>query len=104
VAPRNPILRALEQLPPRVPFHTVLGDRSDEDEGLSDGVVEGWSALIGGADSERIVRSGHAVHQTQEGIAEVRRILVEHLYCSPWKPSVSRPARERIPPEPCVGP
>jgi hypothetical protein len=44
------------------------------------GVVAYWSSHLDGAQSTRIVPSGHGTHQNPEGIAEVRRILLLHLH------------------------
>jgi len=37
------------------------------------------SAHLDGVASERVVRSGHSVQDNPEAIAEVRRILLDHL-------------------------
>ena len=80
LAPDNPLLLALDQLPPQVPFHTIVADLPlVDDEIISDGLVEGASALIEGAASEKTIISTHGVHLHPEGIAEVRRILKLHL-------------------------
>lgn len=76
--PDNPLFAALDQLPPRVPFHTVIADLGLAED-VTDGIVEGWSATLPGAASELTVPSTHGVHRQPAGIAEVRRILHEHL-------------------------
>ena len=58
-----------------------MGDRGRGDTpNSSDGVVAYWSSHLDGAQSTRIVPSGHSTHQNPEGIAEVRRILLLHLH------------------------
>ena len=44
------------------------------------GVVAYWSSHLDGAQSTRVVPSGHGTHQNPEGIAEVRRILLLNLH------------------------
>jgi len=83
LSPDNPVLRALAELPvvPAVTFHTVVGDRGlgNGPETRSDGIVSYRSSHLEGAASELIVPSGHNAHQHPATIAEVRRILYEHL-------------------------
>jgi pimeloyl-ACP methyl ester carboxylesterase len=64
-----------------VPYHSVMGNRgkSVRKEQSSDGVVAYWSSHIDGAQSERLVPSGHSSHCHPEGIEEMRRILRLHL-------------------------
>lgn len=63
-----------------IPFHQIMGDRGKGDTpNSSDGVVAYWSSHLDGAQSTRIVPSGHGSHQNPEGIAEVHRILLLHL-------------------------
>ena len=82
--PDNPIFDVLLTLPPQVPFHSVFADLSiGAPDVITDGIVEGWSAKLAGAESEKTVSSTHGVHQHPEGIAEVRRILKAHLKPSP---------------------
>ncbi len=47
--------------------------------GANDGVVAYESAHIEGVDSELVVKSGHSCQANPHTIAEVRRILLEHL-------------------------
>ena len=58
-----------------VPYHSIAGDRGKG----SDGIVTVRSALVDGAESELVVRSGHAAHTHPLAIREVRRILRRHL-------------------------
>ncbi|MEM6792633.1 MAG: alpha/beta hydrolase [Acidobacteriota bacterium] len=75
----NPILKAFEGLEIEVPFHTIVGDRSRDDDQVTDGLVTFESSKLLGAASEKIITAGHDVHKHPEAIAEVRRILIEHL-------------------------
>jgi pimeloyl-ACP methyl ester carboxylesterase len=80
--PNNPFVVEINKHPivSRVPYHSVVGDRGKGDTpNSSDGVVAYWSSHLDGADSEKIVPSGHSSHQDPEGIAEARRILLLHL-------------------------
>jgi pimeloyl-ACP methyl ester carboxylesterase len=82
LSPTNPFVVEINKLPiaPRVPFHSIVGDRGKGDTpNSSDGVVAYWSSHLHGADSEKIVPSGHGSHEHPEGIAEARRILHLHL-------------------------
>ncbi|MCG8456804.1 MAG: alpha/beta fold hydrolase [Holophagales bacterium] len=79
LSPDDPLLRALDTLAVEVPFHTVAGDRRRGEDPVTDGVVDFSSSQLSGARSELVVESGHNVHQDPAAIAEVRRILLEHL-------------------------
>ena len=52
-------------------------------ESGNDGVVAYESAHIESAASEIVVRSGHSVQSNPETVAEVRRILLEHIAETP---------------------
>ena len=83
---RDPLIRALADLPIEVPFHTILGQPGDEP---TDGVVSHESSRLPGAASERVVPgAGHDVHHSEAAIREVLRILREHAA------GVERPRRE----------
>ena len=61
-----------------VPYHSIIGDRGKGNSPNStDGVVPYWSSHLDGAASEKIVPSGHGANENPEGIAEIRRILLE---------------------------
>lgn len=82
LSPNNPFVQEINKYPitPRVPFHTIVGDRGKGDTPeSSDGVVPYWSSRLDGAVSEKIVPSGHSSHQDPDGIEEARRILLLHL-------------------------
>jgi hypothetical protein len=72
---------ALSGLPiaPRITAHSIVAVSDDRPlSEAGDGVVRYQSAHLEGVASELVVRSGHSVQMTPEGIQEVRRILVEH--------------------------
>lgn len=82
LSPANPFVVEINKLPivPRVPYHSIMGDRGKGDTpDSSDGVVAYWSSHLDGAVSEKIVPSGHGSHENPEGIEEARRILHLHL-------------------------
>lgn len=58
----------------------IIGDRGRNDAPAGgDGIVPFRSAHYPGAVSEKIVPSGHDVHQHPEGVREIARILREGL-------------------------
>jgi hypothetical protein len=66
---------------PRVTVHSVIGDilRAGRTNG-TDSVVGYWSSHVDAAESELVVRADHlGLHKSSAAIAEVRRILLEHL-------------------------
>jgi hypothetical protein len=78
----SPLLEAILAAPrdPRVKFHSIIGDRGRNDAPSGgDGIVPYRSAHYPGADSEKIVPSGHDVHQHPDGVREMARILREQL-------------------------
>lgn len=76
---KSTALIAVSKLPIATPYHSVIGQtREGPVESGSDGVVPYWSSHLDGADSERIVRSGHGVIGDPDAIAEVIRILRLH--------------------------
>ncbi len=87
LAPGNRFLATLNSIPMAkgIPYHSIIGDRGkggnkDHTKPMStDGVVPYWSSHVEGAESELIVPSGHWSNQNPQAIAEVRRILLEHL-------------------------
>jgi pimeloyl-ACP methyl ester carboxylesterase len=78
----SPFLEAILAAPldPRVKLHSIIGDRGRKDapEG-GDGIVPFRSAHFPGAESEKIVPSGHDVHQHPAGVQELARILREQF-------------------------
>lgn len=87
LSPDSLFLERVNALPtkPGVPYHSVIGDRGkggylDKTEPQSsDGIVPYWSSHMDGAQSERVVPSGHWSHLHPLGMAEIKRILIEHL-------------------------
>lgn len=86
--PNNRFITTINKLPVAggIPWHSIMGDRGKggnlrrgEKPESSDGIVPYWSAHIPGARSELVVPSGHWSNQHPAAIAEVRRILLEHL-------------------------
>ena len=76
LSPNEPALRALAQLPVRVPFHSIIGQRhAGPLETSNDGVVRYTSSHLDGAASELVVRSGHNVCENPDAQREVIRIL-----------------------------
>jgi pimeloyl-ACP methyl ester carboxylesterase len=76
----QPVRRAGESLVPSgdIPYHTIAGVLPGI-EPESDGAVPLSSALLPGAASTLIVRSGHNLYDNDEAVAEVLRILREDL-------------------------
>jgi hypothetical protein len=61
-----------------IPYHAIIGDRGRVDSpNSSDGVC--WSSYLDGAKSEKIGPSGHGANQNPKGMAEVARILKQHV-------------------------
>jgi pimeloyl-ACP methyl ester carboxylesterase len=78
--PTSKFLLALDQMPIRVPYHTILGDRGKGDSpNSSDGIVPYWSSHMDGAQSEVIVDSGHSSYRNPVAVEELKRILRLHL-------------------------
>src|SRR5512132_3155392 len=81
LAPNDPFLKEINTLPmaKRIPYHSIIGDRGCGDTpNSSDGVVPYWSSHLDGAESEKIVSSGHGAQHSPQAIAEVIRILKRH--------------------------
>jgi len=82
LAPRTEGLVALAKLPvaPSIPFHSIMGDKgSGHGTNSSDGFVTYSSAHLAGAASEKFVPADHSVYANPEAIAEVKRILRQHV-------------------------
>jgi len=85
--PENPFLLTLDTLPvsSRVTFHSLIGDRGRggfidrASPQSSDGIVPYWSSHMPGAQSERVIPSGHWSHLHPLGMVEINRIIVDHL-------------------------
>ena len=82
LAPNDPFVKEMNTLPmaKRIPYHSIIGDRGRGDTpNSSDGVVPYWSSHLNGAESEKIVPSGHPAHRDPQAIAEMVRILKKHI-------------------------
>ena len=80
--PGNRLIRALSTIPIArgVAAHSIIAvDRDDDIQHGDDGVVTYESAHIDGVASELVVRSGHSAQANPHTIAEVQRILLDHL-------------------------
>ncbi len=86
--PNNRFILTIEKIPPvkSIPFHSIIADRGrggnlDHTPPMStDGIVPYWSSHLDGAQSELIVPSDHWSNRSPEGIAEIRRILLQNLH------------------------
>lgn len=83
LAPDSPAIKALSvsAFADGVVLHSILdhGRSGTPGPGSSDGVVPYWSAHLDEAVSEVRVLSNHIVHEHPTAVAEVKRILREHL-------------------------
>jgi pimeloyl-ACP methyl ester carboxylesterase len=82
LSPNDPFVKEMNILTmaKRIPYHSIIGDRGRGDTPKSsDGVVPYWSSHLDGAESEKIVPCGHGAEHSPQGIAEVLRILHEHI-------------------------
>jgi pimeloyl-ACP methyl ester carboxylesterase len=82
MSPGHPFLTALNatSIDPHISAHSIVAVLGDGPLiGRTDGVVAYESAHIDWAASEKVVRSGHSAQGNPETIAEVGRILREHL-------------------------
>ncbi len=85
--PDNLFVSAVAELPvhPGIPYHSIIGDRGrggflDRTEPFShDGLVPYWSSHIKGAESERVIPAGHWTHLHPLAMAEIKRILLDHI-------------------------
>ena len=95
MSPKNPLLLTLADIPvaPGVKAHSIISVEGNGDYYKGrDGVVAYQSAHVDYVESEFIVRSYHTCLNQPATIAEVRRILHEHLK--------AQPASEAMPPDP----
>ena len=83
LSPKNPLLIAMNEVPIRVPFHSIIGVAGHPKaplEKTSDTVVPYWSSHLDGALSEKIVPYPHtAMFVKPEATDEIKRILRLHL-------------------------
>jgi hypothetical protein len=93
LSPKNELYTALDKLPIRVPYHSIIGDRGKGNSPNStDGVVEYWSSHLKGAQSELIVPGPHSSQSLPITIAELKRIMKLHLRRT-TRPPASEPAQ-----------
>ncbi len=79
----DPFVKAVADLPmsPSVRYHSIIA-RAKADgplEQTSDGLVPYWSSHLPGAESEKVIVSGHSVQEATPAIVELRRILHEDM-------------------------
>lgn len=82
LSPNDAFVKAMNNLPlaKGIPYHSIIGDRGRGDTpNSSDGVVPYWSSHLEGAASEKIVSSNHSANENAQTIAEVVRILKQHV-------------------------
>jgi hypothetical protein len=82
MTPGNPWVKVMAAKPiaPGVHAHSIIAIKDGViSASASDGVVAYASAHIDGVESELVVPSGHSCQANPHTIAEVRRILLEHL-------------------------
>jgi hypothetical protein len=84
LSPESTFVKQSIQIPlkPGLHVHSIIGNKDGRpltDPKCSDGVVPYTSAHLDGVESELVVKSNHGAHETEEGIAEMRRILLLHL-------------------------
>ncbi len=85
--PNNRFVTTIDKIPlaKGIPYHSIIADRGKGGHldrtkpESSDGIVPYWSSHLDGAVSEVIVPSDHWSNRSPEGIAEVRRILLQHI-------------------------
>ncbi len=85
--PDNRFVTTINTIPPikGIPYHSIIGDRGKGGNlghtppQSTDGIVPYWSSHIEGAESELIVPSHHWSNHHPMAIAEVNRILRQHL-------------------------
>ncbi len=81
--PKNPLLISMNEVPIRVPFHSIIGVAGEPKAPLkdtSDTVVPYWSSHLDAARSEKIVPYPHtAMFVKPEATDEIKRILRLHL-------------------------
>ena len=93
--PGNSFVETLKQVPMGecVRKHSIIAVRGGQaGDGGNDGVVAYESAHIDGVESELVVDSSHSLQSNPHTVAEVRRILIEHLRAVDEEASGARPA------------
>ena len=81
--PKSPLLISMNEVPIRVPFHSIIGVAGEPKaplEKTSDTVVPYWSSHLDAALTEKIVPYPHtAMFVKPEATDEIKRILRLHL-------------------------
>lgn len=79
----DPFMMSTVDLPisPAVRYHSIIARMKADGplEDSDDGVVPYWSSHLVGAESEKIIQSGHSVQEETPAIVELRRILHEDI-------------------------
>lgn len=79
---QNLFLRLADTMPisHQVQYHSIIANNTPDRplEDSNDGVVPFRSAHLRGAESEKVIESGHSVQETPAAILELRRILRTH--------------------------
>jgi pimeloyl-ACP methyl ester carboxylesterase len=97
LSPRSPVLRGLDTLAIRAPYHSIIGDRGRGDTpNSSDGVVPYWSSHLADAQSELIVPGAHGAYQLPQTVEELKRILRLDLESSPPSPQMATSESRRV--------
>jgi pimeloyl-ACP methyl ester carboxylesterase len=83
LSPKSPLLISMNEVPIRVPFHSIIGVAGEPKaplEKTSDTVVPYWSSHLDAARSEKIVPYPHtAMFVKPEATDEIKRVLRLHL-------------------------
>ncbi len=83
LSPSSGFIQATQKIPlcTDIPYHSIVGTQKSvtEGAGTSDGIVPYESSHLDFTESELVVPSGHSTHEHPLAIAEVKRILYEHL-------------------------
>src|SRR5262249_13842048 len=93
--PGNRFLRTLAEIPiaPGIKANSIIAVTQTADiEDGDDGVVKYRSAHIEGVESELVVHDGHSTQSNPHTIAEVRRILLQHLVWVQHDETLAAPA------------
>jgi hypothetical protein len=83
LSPSSAFTKATNTIPLRqdIPYHSIIGTQklATVGAGTSDGVVPYESSHLDFTQSEKLVPSPHSAHEHPLAIAEVKRILHEHI-------------------------
>lgn len=82
MSPQSPLIETLAsvRMDNSATYHSIIGtEKGKTGPGSSDGVVTYESAHLAEAVSEKFIPAGHSMHTHPLTIAEVKRILLDHL-------------------------